>query len=194
MKLRELADFNLLETDIHKTSFITPPPILDTLLASNIPFTVVGAIAVNCYIDRPRNSQDIDVLTHKPEELVDYVSKIYPNLERKASEAVIRFSRAGKEVLDIMVPYHEIFKQAMRDTRKRGHITVPSPEALIVMKFAAILAKSRRATDKLQDRTDIARILDNQKISIEKINRHLVCLYPEAVSDFKIFIKKLHQI
>jgi hypothetical protein len=191
MKLTLYDNFKLLESEIHNTPPINPPSILAVLTASNISFTVVGAIAVNYYIDRPRNSQDVDVLTTNSEKLAEYVAQECPDLDRKNSEAVIRFSRDGKEVLDIMIPYHKIFSSVMTDTQIRDGTTIPSPEALIAMKFAAIMAKSRRLTDKLQDKTDIARILENQKISFEKINKHLSCLYPKAISDFKTFLQNI---
>ncbi len=190
MKLHEVYE-NSLQPILREAR--TDIPGLDDLLKSGISFVVVGAVAVNAYSDRPRNTQDVDVLTSNYNELANYIHMTFPDLEMKQSQVVIRFSYKGKEIIDVMVPYNKMFESVLDDTRLIGKFNVASPEAVISMKFAAIMAAHRNLRRKGQDRLDIATIMATQQVSMEKIKQHLTTLYPQASDDFEAFTIKLKQ-
>jgi hypothetical protein len=171
----------------------TDIPGLEDLLSSGISFVIVGAIARNVYCNRPRNTQDIDVLTRNYQQLATYIHQKHPNLEMTQNETVIKFKHNNKEIIDIMIPYNEFFEAILDNSVHVGRFTVASPEALVAMKFAAIMAKHRSLENKYQDRGDIASIMIKTHINIEKIKQHLTRLYPQAPDDFGAFITRLKQ-
>jgi len=166
-------------------------PNLKDLSASNISFVVVGARAINAYIDRPRNTQDIDILTYNYKELSEYIDQHYPNLTKEINPAEIRYKLEDEEILDILIPYHKIFEIALKDVIKIGNEFIPSVEALIALKFAAIMGKHRPVHRKMQDRVDIGQLLTFNKVNIDKVREYISCLYEEAPKDFDIFIDRL---
>ena len=159
----------------------------------DIPFVVIGARAINAYIKRPRNTQDIDILTNDAEKLTQAILKDNPNFTCKSNEAEYRIYNGNQEIIDILVPYHEIFKKAMDDTRIVDNLSIPSIEALIALKFAAIMGKHRPIERKLQDRVDIGMMYFHNKadINFNKVYDYISVLYFDAVSDFKVFMTKL---
>ena len=169
----------------------TDIPGLDDLLQSGISFVVIGALAVNAYSNRPRNTQDIDVLSNDWEQLVSYIQAKFPGLDIEKTEAVIRFSQDGSEIIDVMIPYHEIFQIAISDTRQIGKYHVPSPEAMVALKFAAIMGEHRSLLQKGQDRVDIATILLLNQVDLEKAKQYTSSLFPQASKIFSAFITKL---
>ena len=171
----------------------TDLPGLEDLNKSGISFVIVGALAVNVYSKRPRNTQDIDVLTPNYQEMADYIHKNFPDLEMVSNDVVIRFKSGGKEVIDVMIPYHKIFEIALQDTRDAGRFKVPSPEALIAMKFGAIMSQGRDVIQKAEDRVDIARVFLNNEVDFEKVAQYVSVLYSEAPEDFKAFMVKLRE-
>ena len=185
MRLKDLS-----KPIIRETADVDLPPILDVLLASKIPFTVIGAFATNCYSSRPRHSQDIDVLAKEPGKLAAYVAQVRPDLQLTKSKVVFRFSENGKEILDILAANNPIFVHAITDTQTHGQITVPSPEALVAMKFLAIMAPERQQLSRAQDKVDMFMIISNHNVSIDKVKKYLSDLYDRAGEDFENFLKK----
>ena len=168
-------------------------PTIAALLKSGIPFVVVGARAVNVYSDRPRNTLDIDVLSDKYEELAEYVAKKWPKLTSRQSEVVIQFKLKKDTVLDVMIPYDKLLKAVLVDTKTINGCQVASIEALISMKFAAIMGSHRQMHRKILDRGDIASILIANKIDMNKAKQYASLLYPEAGDDFTVFMLQLRR-
>ncbi len=168
-------------------------PGLDDLLASGVPFVVVGAIARNLYATRPRNTQDIDVLSADYSKLATYVHTAFPHLDMRQNPVVIRFSCDGEDIIDIMIPHNKFFESVLADTHRAGRLDVVSAEGLIAMKFAAIMSQHRSKENKYQDRGDIASILIKSQVDLDKVKQHLSILYPQAPDDFQGFVAQLKQ-
>jgi hypothetical protein len=180
------------QDELRPGSQITKLKLAD-LLRSGIPFVVVGARAVNVYINEPRNTQDIDILTNQYDELAEWTHREYPDLEMQTSELVIRFSDGSNPILDIMKPNDETFQHALKDTKQVGKFQVVSPEALIAMKFGAIMSGHRKLARKAQDRVDIGNILDNTKVDLRKSAQYVQHLFPGATHAFAGIIKKIKE-
>jgi hypothetical protein len=184
-------DFN---QKLHLTLFESDSrsiPTIAALLKSEIPFVVVGARAANIYSDRPRSTLDIDVLSDRYEELAKYVASEWPSLTHRQTEVVIQFKFKDETVLDIMKPYDRLMQAVLTDTKTIKGCQVASAEALVAMKFAAIMGSNRQMHRKIIDRGDIASILVAYKLNMEKAKQYASLLYRGAGEDFLAFMLQL---
>ena len=171
-------------------------PGLPELTASKIPFVVVGAVALNAYSKRPRNTQDIDILCDRPQDMADYLHQKYPALHMMANDVVIKFKEDPADddgIIDIMIPYHQIFKSAMLDTHQVNGVNIASIESLVALKFAAVMSDYRSRLQRGQDKHDIATLFSQNKINEDKVREMLKILYPGAPGDFDALMVGLRE-
>lgn len=165
---------------------VTPQQVVDVLAEAGIrQWVLMGLYGYVGYLAQPRATQDVDVMIAEEElELaVSAFSSRWPTLEVKWYEVVVRFLDPGevaidgevKQVLDCMRPSnpcHEvILTEYFRVDPKTGH-RIPTLEAALASKYAALVSMNRDWDKKQQDAVDLRSIMVPNPDRIDRDTLH----------------------
>ena len=143
------------------------------------------------YLPMPRATQDVDIMVpySQKESAAKAIAERWPMLQKLELSQVVRFLDPGdpdsegkpKPVVDLMLPWSKfqetILKEHVIVDEKTGH-RIPTVEAAIVSKYAAIISPTRTWDKKQQDAVDLRRVI---KANLNKIDRNkLVSLAGEV--------------
>jgi hypothetical protein len=157
---------------------ITPLQVIRVLNASGIRFMLVGAHGLGGWTGAPRATQDIDVIVaaRTLRKAVRELLAAFPHLEADDHEAVTRLrdQETKKVVIDVMKPYQDLMRVALKHTRQaemEGEpYLIPTLEMALALKFAPMVSRNREARKKYQDAHDfIAMVEANPEIDMEKL-------------------------
>ncbi len=161
-------------------------------------YAIVGANAINTMVDPPRQTHDLDLLL--PRRDADRLSDalVAEGFEARDIGAAWRLRVAWfdpkKPVVDLMRrESHPLFEAIMKtEVREK---TVPSygkaptitPEAAIAMKFMAAVGTHRGDPKKLQDLTDMFKVIGawKGKLREQRVDDLVAMIYPGALAEFK---------
>lgn len=161
---------------------VTPQQVIDCLNAADIKdWVLMGLHGYVGYLPMPRATQDVDVMVpySQKEKAAKAIAQQWPMLVQRELSQVIRFLDPGdpdaegkpKPVIDIMLPWSKfqetIFQNHVIVDRETGH-RIPTLEAAIVAKYAALLSPHRDWEKKEYDAGDLRRII---RANYDKINR-----------------------
>jgi hypothetical protein len=151
---------------------IGPTELFRLLNAAKLKGVLVGAHAINARSGEPRATLDVDIVAEKPKKVVELFGRAFPHLEIEDHPVVTRFKDGGKEAIDVIKPGSSpLFKRILKlteDLEVDGvQIVVADLEAVIALKFQAMLSIQRRADKKHQDARDFI-LLSKQ---LKRINR-----------------------
>jgi hypothetical protein len=152
---------------------ITPQDVIDALVAGKVTdWVLMGLHGYVGYMPDPRATQDVDVM-------VGYKSRAratkailarWPTLVVRELSQVTRFADPAdldgegqpKQVIDLMHPWSPfqelILKEHVLVDKKTRH-RLPTLEAALVSKYAAIVSPHRVRDDKEQDAVDFRRLV-----------------------------------
>jgi len=136
--------------------------LLETMRKSGIPFVVVGAHALGAYTDEKRDTKDLDVVSKDWRKLRTAVAKAFPALSSTDEGDAVRFTKEGREFLDVLKPrgvYALVLASKARSHVLGVEVSVPDREVLLATKYAAGISP-HRTTDKVQqDEVDFMRVV-----------------------------------
>jgi hypothetical protein len=166
---------------------IPPSGVIAVLQNSGISFVLVGAYGLAGWIQKPRATEDVDVLVaakhHK--KAVKALLAAFPHLEAEDHEVVTRLrDRQTRDVaIDVMRPNQQLFREIFKHTHtivaEGQTFRVPSLEMALAMKFAPMISLHRADIDKYQDAHDFGRmVLSNPDIDLEKLGELGDLVYP----------------
>ena len=146
---------------------ISPSDVARVLNAAGVKYVLAGAHAVNAYTGRPRATVDVDVLTESVAKAEKALRAAFPDLDVHDSPVVVRFMDGKLEAIDIMkAPTSKLFRRVVRLSRRVDiegvEVIVPSPEAVLAMKFASMIFAGRQQPDRFQDASDFLKVLRAQ--------------------------------
>lgn len=158
--------------------FIPPLELIKVLNRANIRFVLVGAHGIAGWTNKPRATEDVDVIvasrSHK--KALAALLKEYPHLLAEDQEVVTRLRdpETTKVVVDLMKSNQAIMRAVLSNTRTvtqaRHSYQIPSLEMALAMKFAAMISLSRPEEDRLIDAHDfIAVVKANPEIDLTKL-------------------------
>lgn len=161
---------------------ITPGQVMECLKSAEIDgWVLMGLHGYVGYLPMPRATQDVDILIPAGERefVVAAISGTWPNLEMIEYPQVIRFCDPGdvdsagkpKPVINSMLPW-----SPFQETILRNHIVIdpqtgdriPSLEAAIISKYAAVVSPNRAFDRKLQDAADLHRLIKTNHDAIDQ--------------------------
>jgi len=135
------------------------------LNAARLTYTVIGAYAVNPYSGQPRATRDVDVVAEKPEQARDVLLAAFPALRdiSHPDENAYALGRSRRTDIDVLHPVG-IFAIALKHRRRvllpdKVYASIPTLEAMLVLKFLAMNARKRDEEARLQDRADFIRMV-----------------------------------
>jgi hypothetical protein len=152
---------------------ITPQQVIDVLVAAGITdWVLMGLHGVAGYLPDPRATQDVDVMVpyRQKKRAVRAISEAWPALEVRELSQVVRFLDPGdrdaagqsKPVVDLMLPWGKFQESILREhvvvDEDTGH-RLPTLEAAVVSKYAAMISSHRDWSRKEYDAGDFRRII-----------------------------------
>ncbi len=161
---------------------VTPQQVIDCLVAANVKdWVLMGLHGYVGYLPMPRATQDVDVMVpySQKKRASDAIARQWPMLERRELSRVVRFLDPSdpaadgkpKPVIDLMLPWAEFQKTILLEQviidADSGH-RIPTIEAAVVSKYAAVVSPHRDWDKKEQDAVDLRRII---KANIDAIDR-----------------------
>lgn len=155
-----------------------PGKVLDffqRLEMGGVDWVLVGAEAVNLYIQRPRATVDVDIVVRRKHlgrirrilkdtcrDLVDAEGKL---------RAVLSEDPNRLEVDVIKSQSHELFDAALDQKTSIQSVPVPKIEALLALKYLSAVSAGRQPPDKHQDVADFIRAY---KENVDRMDRELL--------------------
>jgi len=153
---------------------IKPQDVIDLLTAAGVKkWVLMGLHGYVGYLPQPRATQDIDVLiSHRDRKrAVRALREAFPTLVVEELEPVVRFKDPAdcyadgrpKPVIDLMLPWSTLNEAILKDKenvlvdRETQHV-IPTVEAALASKYAAIISDFRDWEKKQQDAVDFRRI------------------------------------
>lgn len=135
---------------------------------------LVGAHAVNARSGEARPTQDIDVVAPRPKQVVEVLRRAYPHLEVDDHPVVTRFKDAGRETIDVIKPRSsKLFKRILQLTESLDvegvAVELASVEAVLALKFQAMVSPARLMEKKYRDAADFIAIAKLLKRVDEKL-------------------------
>jgi hypothetical protein len=161
---------------------ITPQDVVDVLQSADIKnWVLMGLHGYLGYMPQPRATQDVDVMVPYTarSRATKAISSRWPNLVIRELSQVTRFMDPGdldgqsrpKPVIDLMHPWSPfqelILKQYVIVDKSTQH-RLPTLEAALVSKYAAMLSPFRDRDKKEQDAVDFRRLASANRDQIQK--------------------------
>jgi hypothetical protein len=180
-------------------NFIPPEDVIDVLNAAGVRFLLAGAHAIGGWTNRPRTTEDVDVLVaaRHVRAAVRAIRAAYPHLQLRDTPVVARFAdpETGKIVIDVMKPNQPLYRVALRyahpiETADRAY-HIPSLEFALAMKFAAMVSPRRDRGKKLFDAGDFVNMVKaNPEIDMAKLATLGARVYPGDGAEIVELVRK----
>jgi hypothetical protein len=153
-----------------RASDIPPLDIAKILNRMKVFYVFVGGVIVGCWTGDPRATEDVDLILGKGapvRRIVAAIGKIRKDLKSTIYPSVIRFegkSPTGqRNLIDLIRPYDGVYSHAEEyfvDITVQGvPVRIPTPEMLVVMKFAAATSLTRAPLKQAQDMIDLKTVV-----------------------------------
>lgn len=166
---------------------ILPLDVIRVLNAAHVNFMLVGAHGIGGWMDKPRATQDVDVVVamrhHK--KAIRALLQVFGHLEAEDHDVVTRLRdrETQKVVIDVMKQNQQLYRVALKHTHtvtSAGETyKIPSLEMALTMKFASMISLHRRDEDKFQDAHDfIYMVKANERIDLAQLERLGDLVYP----------------
>jgi predicted nucleotidyltransferase len=181
-------------------NFIAPHDVIRILNNAAVRFMLVGAHGVGGWLQKPRASEDVDVLvaarSHK--KAIKALTEAFPQLEVDDHPVVTRLRHRDtqKVIIDVMKPNQQLFREALKHTytvQADGQsYQIPSLEMALAMKFAPMISLHRSDEDKFIDAHDFIYIVKaNPDIDLEKLAQLGELVYPGGGEEI---VEKVRQV
>lgn len=161
---------------------VTPRQVMDVLVSAGIRrWVLMGLYGYVGYLAQPRATQDVDVMVsdNELEAAATALSRRWPELNVERFEIVLRFLDPGevsidgqvKQVIDLMRPtngcHEAILAEHHRLDPTSGH-RIPTLEAAMAAKYAALVSPHRHWDRKQQDAVDLRGLVLPNQDSIDR--------------------------
>ena len=187
-------------SECYVKNIIPPLAVITILNKERIPFMLLGAHGYGGWMQKPRATEDVDILVgaryHK--KAVRVLIQAFPQLEAEEHHVVMRLlDRTTRIVLiDVMQPNQQLFREALKHahwvTSEGQRYRIPSLEMALTMKFAPMVSLHRKDKDKFQDAHDFMYIVDsNPDIDLEKLAELGDLVYPGGGKEI---VEKVRQV
>ena len=184
---------------------IGPQEVIDVLVAAGVKnWVLMGLHGYVGYLALPRATQDVDIMIPYSERkrAIRAIRHAWPNLIVRELSQVVRFLDPGdlgpddqpKAVIDLMQPWGKfqetILKQHVLVDQETQH-RIPTLEAALVSKYAAMVSPHRDVDKREQDAVDFRRMVraNHQRIRHDVLRRLADEVWDGAGQDIERFLK-----
>lgn len=131
--------------------------VIDVLARVGARWTIVGAHAVNLYVE-PRATVDIDLVVdgRQMKPILAALEEELGPLQTTDIGAALRITNLSVDL--IRGDNHPLFRAALDDAEDHQGVRVPPAELLLVLKFLAATSPWRDVADRKQDVADLIRL------------------------------------
>jgi hypothetical protein len=176
----------------HIEDAVSPHDLARVLTRSGARYVLIGGHAIGYFTGTPRATVDVDVIVSSAQvsKAIKAIQAKYPELTMEDLRYNIRFNsarsegRVGKERIDVVrdnVPlFNRILQRYTINVPVRGQsIQLPTAEAAVALKFAAIVSPNRGDDRQPQDRADLSGILiQNRDLNLTVLSELGDLVYP----------------
>jgi hypothetical protein len=184
---------------------ITPQEVIDVLHAAGVKnWVLMGLHGYVGYMPEPRATQDVDIMVPASgrQRAQKAIAEKWPELEVQALSQVIRFKdpadldSAGnpKPVIGLMIPWSPfqemILKEYVVIDEETGH-RLPTIEAALISKYAAMLSPNRVRDRKEQDAVDFRRLAraNHERLDTATLRRLAALVWENGAEEIGRFIE-----
>lgn len=187
-------------SEIYVPHIIKPEDVIRVLNAAKISFTLVGAHGLGGWMQKPRATEDVDVVVmiRHVRKAVAALTAAYPNLEAADMPVVVRLKdrASGSVAIDVMKPNQPVIHAALKNTRavQNGRLKykIPSLEMALALKFAPMVSLYRDDLDKFQDAHDFGHIArNNPDIDLDKLAELGELVYPGGGAEVVEMVRRV---
>jgi len=151
---------------------VKPQEVVDCLNAAGVTgWCLMGLHGYVGYLPQPRATQDVDVMVpqNQKKKAIRAVRSRWPQLQQQDFSVVVRFVDPGEldrdgnpvPVIDLMLPFGRFQETILRDHVINEHSgsRIPTAEAAIVSKYAALVSPHRKFGKKQLDAADLGNLI-----------------------------------
>lgn len=168
---------------------IRPQQVIDVLIVAGIKkWVLMGLHGYVGYLGQPRATQDVDVLvSHRDRaRAINAIRKTWPSLVVEELEPVVRFKDPNdcfaegepKPVIDLMLPWSRLSREVLYKQEnvlidpETKHV-IPTVEAALALKYAAMISDFRDREKKEYDAADFRRIArtNHERVDRDQLRR-----------------------
>jgi hypothetical protein len=184
---------------------ITPQDVIDALNAGGVKnWVLMGLHGYVGYMPNPRATQDVDIMVpySARQRAKKAITTRWPTLQIRELSQVTRFGDPAdldaeghpKQVIDLMhpwSPFQELILKEYVIVDEATQHRLPTLEAALVSKYAAMISPFRSRDDKLQDSADFSRLAkaNRGKIQEEDLRRLAGLIWEGGADEIVRFIE-----
>jgi hypothetical protein len=187
-------------SDYYVPNFIPPLEVIRVLNVVGVRFMLVGAHGIGGWMQKPRTTQDVDVLVaargHK--KAVNALLAAFPDLVAEDNEVVTRLRDPDTNLvrIDVMKPNQPLFREVIKHmhpvTSEGQTYNIPTLEAALAMKFAPMISLNRADEDRYQDAHDFMYIIkSNPEIDLQQLAAFGKLVYPSGDAEIVELVRKV---
>lgn len=166
--------------------------VIDVLARVGAKWTVVGAHAVNLYVE-PRATVDIDLVVdaRRMKPILQALEEEFGALQTVEIGAAVRFPSLSVDL--IRGDNHPLFRAALDEAHERQGVRVPAVELLLVLKFLAAASPWRDVADRKQDVADLIRLYRAAGTELDRSAalRYASQVYPRAELELEAILDRI---
>jgi len=184
---------------------ITPQDVIDVLIAAGIKnWVLMGLHGYVGYMPEPRATQDVAVMVpaNQRRRAQRAIAEKWPDLAVQESSQVVRFKdpadldSAGKPkpVVDLMLPWSPFQEMILQEQvvvdKETGH-RLPTIEAALVSKYAAMLSPYRDRDKKEYDVGDFRRLVraNHERLDTAALRRLAALVWENGAEEIGRFVE-----
>jgi hypothetical protein len=166
--------------------------VIDVLARVGAKWTVVGAHAVNLYVE-PRATVDIDLVVdaRRMKPILQGLEDEFGALQTIDIGAAVRLPSLSVDL--IRGDNHPLFRAALDDAQELQGVRVPAVELLLVLKFLAATSPWRDVADRKQDTADLIRLYRAAGADLDRAAalRYASLVYPRAEIELEAILDRI---
>jgi hypothetical protein len=184
---------------------ITPQDVIDALNAGGVKnWVLMGLHGYVGYMPEPRATQDVDIMVpySARQRASKAISARWPTLQIRELSQVTRFGDPAdldaeghpKQVIDLMHPWSPFQELILKEYVVVDEATqhrLPTLEAALVSKYAAMVSPFRSRDDKRQDSADFGRLVNanRDRIRTDDLRRLAALVWERGADEIVNFIE-----
>lgn len=184
---------------------IKPSEVMECLQAADVQnWCLMGLHGYVGYLPMPRATQDVDVMVplNQKRKAVKAISERWPELVREEFVPVVRFFDPGERdpngnripVIDLMLPWGKFQETILREHVVTDSVTgarIPTPEAAIVAKYAALISPTRNPGKRMYDAGDLQNLIKtvHARLDVPRVQTLASEVWPGGSDEILRFIE-----
>lgn len=192
---------------LHVSDAVSPYELAKILAEARAEYVLIGGHTLGYFTGTPRATVDVDAIVAASDigKAVKAIQAKFPELKVQDLVYNVRFNsvrsegRVGAERVDLVRNNAPLFARILQRytvtvAAKGLLLRLPTVEAAVAMKFAAVISPNRGNDSRPQDRTDLLSIVSlNRSLSLDVVKELGDLVYPGGGSELEHFCTSVWQ-